>query len=45
MVKEIKKEEIKGYITGALTLSTEKIEGAIAAYKRENYGQVLSTLY
>ena len=45
MVKDIKKEEIKGYITGALTLSTEKIEGAIDAYKRENYGQVLSTLY
>lgn len=45
MVKEIEKEGRKGYITGALTLSKEKIEGAIDAYKRENYGQVLSSLY
>lgn len=26
-------------------MSTEKIEGAIDAYKRKNYGQVLSSLY
>ena len=45
MVKEIEKEERKGYITGALNLSREKIEGAIDAYKRGNYGQVLSSLY
>ncbi len=45
MVKEIEKEERKGYITGALNLSKEKIEGAIDAYRRGNYGQVLSSLY
>jgi len=39
MVKEIEKEERKGYITGALNLSREKIEGAIDAYKRGNYGR------
>ncbi|MBI5193820.1 MAG: HEPN domain-containing protein [Nitrospirae bacterium] len=45
MVKEIGKEERDGYITGALNLSREKIEGAIDAYRRGNYGQVLSSLY
>lgn len=45
MVKEIEKGERKGYITGALNLSGEKIEGAIDAYKRGNYGQVISSLY
>ncbi len=33
IVNEISKEEIKGYVAGALTLSTEKIEGAIDAYR------------
>lgn len=45
MVKEIEKGERKGYITGALNLSREKTEGAIDAYKRGNYGQVISSLY
>ena len=45
MVKEIEKGERKGYITGALDLSKEKIEGAVDAYRRGNYGQVISSLY
>ena len=45
MVKEVEKEERRDYITGALSLSKEKIEGGIDAYRRGNYGQVLSSLY
>lgn len=45
MVKEIGNDERDGYITGALNISTEKIEGTIDAFRRGNYGQVLSSLY
>lgn len=45
MVKEIKNSERKTYIEGTLDLSREKMESALDAYKRENYGQVLSSLY
>ncbi|RJQ43348.1 MAG: HEPN domain-containing protein [Nitrospiraceae bacterium] len=45
MVKEIGRAEKKSYIKGALDLSREKAEAAIDAYKRGNYGQVLSSLY
>ncbi len=45
MVKEIGRSEKKSYINGALDISKEKIEAAIDAYKRGNYGQVLSSIY
>jgi hypothetical protein len=45
MVKEINRAEIKSYVRGAIDISREKIESAIDAYKRMNYGQVLSSLY
>lgn len=45
MVKEISSTEKKSYISGAIDLSREKIESAIDAYNRRNYGQVLSALY
>ncbi|MBI5187932.1 MAG: HEPN domain-containing protein [Nitrospirae bacterium] len=45
MVKEINQKERKGYITGAIDLAREKAESAIDAYKRGNYGQVISSLY
>jgi hypothetical protein len=45
MVKEIKRKEIKSYVRGAIDISREKIESAADAYKRQNYGQVLSSLY
>ena len=45
MVKEIISKEKKVYISGAIDLSREKIESAIDAYNRGNYGQVLSALY
>lgn len=45
MVKEIGRSEKKSYIIGAIDISREKIEAAIDAYKRGNYGQVLSSMY
>jgi uncharacterized protein (UPF0332 family) len=45
MVKEINQKERKGYITGAIDLAREKLESALDAYKRGNYGQVISSLY
>lgn len=45
MVKEIGSAEKKSYISGALDLSREKMEAAVDAYERGNYGQVLSSLY
>lgn len=45
MVKEISRTEKKSYISGAIDISREKTEAAIDAYKRKNYGQVLSSMY
>jgi len=45
MVKEIEQKEKKGYITGAIEIAREKVESAIDAYKRGNYGTVISSLY
>ncbi|MGB9715228.1 MAG: HEPN domain-containing protein [Thermodesulfovibrionales bacterium] len=44
MVEKIKTEK-EIYIKGALEISREKIEAVIDAYKRGNYGQVLSSMY
>ena len=45
MVKEISRTEKKSYISGAIDISREKTEAAIDAYKRGNYGQLLSSIY